>query len=375
MRDEVTDTETDKIRTVNLDNLVASKAEEGEIERDDFGLPIKKLPVPVDEQTPKIDEGDSNLTTMSQRGGFDEQKAAEDLINSRETPNLPKNSSTAQEEDSEGDEDFKDAPSTPISDAQTPHTPSERAFEDGKSINQKSSNQDVENIQAPETTGVELKDSEDTLEAQNSGKSKEPPLLAESSGEDPITASAAESIQVTEKVEPKLNDIIQAQSGEKPIDAEFVKDHSKASIPEGSTSHQRAPSHTNGISEWSHQHMAPRSAAEKEDDDEGWQEMPAFAPYDIYDDDNRLVAREAQESDDEAADTQALEEQAKGTLESNWMTMHNLPLVWTRILSICSRRLMVRVLQILMMIREMHCLRCKQLRTCLLKVRGLRTLE
>lgn len=55
------------------------------------------------------------------------------------------------------------------------------------------------------------------------------------------------------------------------------------------------------VSEWSHQ--APLASesekvAEKKEDDE-WQEMPAYAPYDIYDDDNKLVAREAQESDDE----------------------------------------------------------------------------
>jgi hypothetical protein len=34
--------------------------------------------------------------------------------------------------------------------------------------------------------------------------------------------------------------------------------------------------------------------------DEQWQDMPAFAPYDLYDDNGKLVAREAQDSDDEA---------------------------------------------------------------------------
>ncbi|EDN98002.1 conserved hypothetical protein [Sclerotinia sclerotiorum 1980 UF-70] len=54
-----------------------------------------------------------------------------------------------------------------------------------------------------------------------------------------------------------------------------------------------------GISEWSHQHTtvpAPQSPPQEEDE---WQTMPAYAPYDIYDDDNRLIAREAHDSEDE----------------------------------------------------------------------------
>ncbi|KAI9835690.1 MAG: hypothetical protein M1819_001867 [Sarea resinae] len=57
-----------------------------------------------------------------------------------------------------------------------------------------------------------------------------------------------------------------------------------------------------GASEWSHQQGVPQ----KEPDeiplsDDEWQDMPAFAPYDIYDDDGKLIAREAGELDDEAA--------------------------------------------------------------------------
>jgi hypothetical protein len=55
-------------------------------------------------------------------------------------------------------------------------------------------------------------------------------------------------------------------------------------------------------SEWSHQQLAPQTHKEvvetKEEVD--WQEMPAYAPYDIYNDDNKLVAKEAVESDDDA---------------------------------------------------------------------------
>lgn len=50
---------------------------------------------------------------------------------------------------------------------------------------------------------------------------------------------------------------------------------------------------------FSHQQLSSKQEEEKKDDDDGWQTMPAYAPYDIYDDDNRLVAKEFKEEDDD----------------------------------------------------------------------------
>ena len=61
--------------------------------------------------------------------------------------------------------------------------------------------------------------------------------------------------------------------------------------------------HTGTASGWSHQALAPQKVEEHKEKEDEWQEMPAFAPYDIYNDDNKLVAKEAQDSDDEAAYT------------------------------------------------------------------------
>jgi hypothetical protein len=52
-------------------------------------------------------------------------------------------------------------------------------------------------------------------------------------------------------------------------------------------------------SEWSHQQLAPQTHIDeptKKEEDQ-WQEMPAYAPYDIYNDDNKLIAREAKEEE------------------------------------------------------------------------------
>lgn len=56
---------------------------------------------------------------------------------------------------------------------------------------------------------------------------------------------------------------------------------------------------TGGASGWSHQALAPHKPREDDEQEEEWKDMPAFAPYDVYDDDNRLVAREEKDSDDE----------------------------------------------------------------------------
>ncbi|KAI6781030.1 putative membrane protein-like protein [Emericellopsis cladophorae] len=53
-----------------------------------------------------------------------------------------------------------------------------------------------------------------------------------------------------------------------------------------------------GVSEFSHQQVSTQ-VEDKKDEDEGWQTMPSYAPYDIYDDDNRLVAQEHEDSEDE----------------------------------------------------------------------------
>ncbi|KAL8830005.1 MAG: hypothetical protein Q9170_005928 [Blastenia crenularia] len=56
-----------------------------------------------------------------------------------------------------------------------------------------------------------------------------------------------------------------------------------------------------GVSGWSHQALAPRQEVKDDHhEEETWQDMPALAQYDLYDDDGRLVAREAHESDEEA---------------------------------------------------------------------------
>lgn len=70
------------------------------------------------------------------------------------------------------------------------------------------------------------------------------------------------------------------------------------------------------VSEWSHQQMVPMREvrADEEESDDEWQPMPAYASYDMYNDDNRLIAREAPDlsDDDEVMHYGALGGAGKG---------------------------------------------------------------
>lgn len=67
--------------------------------------------------------------------------------------------------------------------------------------------------------------------------------------------------------------------------------------------HLDAPIPLAGASEWSHQMVVPQKRDSKSEGQQEieWQEMPAFASHDIYNDDGKLIARAARDDDDEAA--------------------------------------------------------------------------
>lgn len=68
-----------------------------------------------------------------------------------------------------------------------------------------------------------------------------------------------------------------------------------------------------GISGWSHQALAPhKPEVEEHKQEDEWQDMPAFAPYDIYNDDGKLVAREERDSDGEGNAYEGLGGAGKG---------------------------------------------------------------
>ena len=83
------------------------------------------------------------------------------------------------------------------------------------------------------------------------------------------------------------------------------KEDSQISTNSPALDHSAADSilhgHTGAASAWSHQALAPQKASidEKREED-AWQSMPSYAQHDLYDDNGRLIAREAPDSDEEA---------------------------------------------------------------------------
>ena len=68
-------------------------------------------------------------------------------------------------------------------------------------------------------------------------------------------------------------------------------------------------------SEWSHMQLAPKDDEEgdkKGEDELEWQTMPAYAPFDIYDDNNKLIAKEAHDYEDDMMQYGALGGAGKG---------------------------------------------------------------
>ena len=67
-----------------------------------------------------------------------------------------------------------------------------------------------------------------------------------------------------------------------------------------------------GVSRWSHQALSSPKTEDVHDEEAEWQNMPAYAPYDIYDDNGKLIAREAREDEEEPDAYTGLGEAGKG---------------------------------------------------------------
>lgn len=227
----------------------------GPAELDDFGLPLKKVVV----QEPVIYEG--------AEGAASEDKS--NVLESRDIENAEngtKNAGVAKG-DSETTNDIKNNES------------------DGG-----------EEVKEARTTALPIRPNPEPRETHGTTQHNELPVHGHPTPQETIKeVDPASQGDLAEPLEPA-----------KPARASKFKENLESSsddgnrnaIPTTDSRHSRMDPNQ-GISEWSHQHTTvpdPKSPPPEEDE---WQTMPAYAPYDIYDDDNRLIAREAHESDDE----------------------------------------------------------------------------
>jgi hypothetical protein len=311
-----------------------------EPEVDDFGLPIRKHAVQVLARS-RSEERRSEV--YGSHNGASQEPSTLHIQNNKE------------DSDSGSEDEFKDAqsaptpepsePRTPVGNDKDVHTPS-RPVEWHENLRPRDVHQIVKRFEThhrvasqefvkPPTPGPKRM----VLKGENKGGGERTKKFElgdeeEETEESEMEFSNSEGLKVAEKgQEAEKDDIkrpekedttpeppeveaedngkdnvsrnINAQGESKDNEPEKidVKDESKTKPKsQASDGHSRGKSSTGGqgISEWSHQQLVPKEEEMVEPDEDEWQTMPAFAPYDMYDDDNKLIAREALDSDNEA---------------------------------------------------------------------------
>lgn len=248
-------------------------------EVDDFGLPLRSFQKKQEEEVhnePNMQDKDAKQDVAN-----DDTKVTEAPPETDKVDAAPVEDQKPAVEDSASDSDeadFKDAQSE-INPESALNSPSKRSTISGDATptNSKADKDDhktdEKEIEKTPTTPIPTEDT------TNNTQNIETPKAAEDDTTQKLSTDAAG---------PKLN------GDAAPVEAP-AEDATKPKI-----SHNRDTSITSvngaGVSEFSHQALQ-MPAEEKEEEDDGWQQMPAFAPYDMYDDDDKLIAREMNEDD------------------------------------------------------------------------------
>lgn len=293
-------------------------------ELDDFGLPIRKYVSPKEGEQDHDKAATINTTNGTEKDSGTTKKETEQSLNSSnnvsksETVKRPEkdaveaklkppaksNGTSAANSD---DEDFQDAPSTPQPELE--FEPELKSDPKEHSTQPKpQAVQDVDEAKTPLPTQSEFK--KETIEAKNQTEVKEvtetketkattpPPKEDQKEGSD-----SYENADLPQKSKRKntLSKDVQAISGPsiKQIEASKHADEAKKSSDVGHSRDVSLASTNHDVSEFSHQQLTGHHEEKKDDEDDGWQAMPAYAPYDIYDDDNKLIAKEHDPEEDD----------------------------------------------------------------------------
>ncbi|KAI8963275.1 DUF726-domain-containing protein [Daldinia sp. FL1419] len=259
----------------------------GAQEFDDFGLPIRKYVSPKETEQdgtkgqPIGETGNSSdITTKEQEvepsSGLPNniisiegaKQVTKDATNNSLKPPQKVTKAAGASTDNSDNDDFQDAPSTP--------TPEPIPQAESKNVDE---------AKTPVPTQTEFKEIRTLHEEPKDG------------------ADSYENLDLSQKPKRKNTSSkdVQAISGPtfKQIEANKHADEVKAG-PRIEHSRDVSLASTNhDISEFSHQQLTGNHEGRKGEDDDGWQTMPAYAPYDIYDDDNKLVAKEHNPDEDD----------------------------------------------------------------------------
>ncbi|KAJ2902556.1 uncharacterized protein MKZ38_000386 [Zalerion maritima] len=270
-------------------------------ELDDFGLPIKKYG--SSDAVPHVEESSSSSAA-----------AAVKPTPSTEAP--PPN----EEAEPVGPRAKKEAGETPSAKIECRQ---DKQSKIEKSADPPSDNPPTE----PKTEKRPLKEPSTNISGEKKTETSTTPDVETGGEKKPLKDTTKEAA----KEEVNENDKSHEHNGSHPLpttdkfvgtmgEGDMAKDVSKrdSAVPDPSHGHGHRHSHSHShsqsqgvhtrdesltsapeISEFSHQQITRPKDQEDEDEDQ-WQTMPAYAPYDIYDDDNKLIAKEHHEEEDES---------------------------------------------------------------------------
>jgi hypothetical protein len=274
-----------------------------QLETDDFGLPIRRYITPTKDATQlKTDAGPNGATGHSQKREEMTRASKSDSPSPSPSPELKdqESSSTSTgpddargtETESKIDSD-SDADDAPFVDAQSAAPAASADASPSKLEALTPTSQTPRTEQQPkadeENNDSPISEQADGLEKASAAGTQTPKPESEEPGTD-TTKDAKNHPLPKEDKQQDASTPARLEKAGKPPTISHSRDVSAASIGSGT--------HPN-LSEFSHQQLSTQQEDKKENEDGGWQTMPAFAPYDLYDDDNRLIAREHNDEEDD----------------------------------------------------------------------------
>lgn len=244
---------------------------------DDFGLPIKSFPAESSGTTTPDETKAVDGKTKAEGKKEAVAKAPQSSSVPADDEERPVTAGTASESD---DAEFKDAHSeidpessvvSPTRDTTSPAPPAAGLPK----------SESVATLKPPKQEPAQV-DENDKASAPAAGTSVD---------EEPAKKSPEH------KLEHKLEDINDQPEAE--LKHETTPEPSNSRVSHNRDTSKASIATSVEVSEFSHQPLSVQPEENVADVDGGWQEMPAFARFDMYDDDNKLIAREMNEEEDQ----------------------------------------------------------------------------
>ncbi|CBX95597.1 hypothetical protein IAQ61_004425 [Plenodomus lingam] len=244
-----------------------------EVEYDDFGLPIRKRRprTPVSETSDSSDEGEKfEDTVASKAAGHDIEELARVDKQDDSTGKTPGLVTEIVPEEAKSE---RKAPPRINDRAEDTNSNAGHTENDQKSTGKEDA--------VGATSAMKENREEETKDAEKQTLKKD---------------GVEESVEKKETPDKHVDD-----KGDGDLGTQQLQSTQQSSAASATAPAHRHQTSIISVNEYSHQHavLQPKQKEEVKEDEGEWQTMPAYAHYDMYDDDNRLIAKEnAEELED-----------------------------------------------------------------------------